>query len=321
MASPPPPKRLRTSTTATTAITRTTSGSSVSAAAPSCEDGHLLEVAFRHARDVFWVPIVASGLLVKDVATVLRTVFTLPASDSVVVCDPVTDEPMRGGACVRPGDAIRVFRTHMPPAPGLHFVVHCPPWEATQPAQPSQPAANNTCEVLTGAAPVPERGLCVEDGVDVVAELTLDVFAASPWVGLCAGRSVVHLAGAGAPVVATVYIPLVGRASTLAELEVAGFAAALAALPAAANVVIVRSPSTLLWNVLRAPGAFCVDGDLDAGTDASTDVGADVGVRLSDAVRALMQLVHARKRVTLSWCADTAEFRRAALRRFRRKGR
>ena len=250
---------------------------------------------------MYWIPIVASGLLVKDVAVVLRSTFAFPPEDTIVVCDPLTDEPMRGCACVEPGDAIRVFRTHIPPAPGMHFTIDC----SSSDASPSPVAPASVSVQPAAQLPV--------DAPDVVADLTLDAFFASQWVGLCAGHCVVHGHGpATRPVASPVYIPLVASAMTVAELEVTGLAAALAAIQPSANVIVVRAPSTLLWNILKDPEPFLGTRDtLEGPRD-------DAGVRLSLAVRTLMYAVKARKRVTLTWFSGTAPYRRAALRRFRR---
>ena len=62
-----------------------------------------------YRREPFYVPVLRTGLLAKDLARLVRTRLNLEGCADVYICNPISRKPIHGRAVVKPGDAVRVW--------------------------------------------------------------------------------------------------------------------------------------------------------------------------------------------------------------------
>jgi ribonuclease HI len=68
-----------------------------------------VECCFMYRREPFYVPVLRTGLLAKDLARLVRTRLDLEGYADVYICNPISRKPIHGTAVVKPGDAVRVW--------------------------------------------------------------------------------------------------------------------------------------------------------------------------------------------------------------------
>jgi viroplasmin and RNaseH domain-containing protein len=68
-----------------------------------------VECCFMYRREPFYVPVLRTGLLAKDLARLVRTRLDLEGCADVYICNPISRKPIHGKAVVKPGDAVRVW--------------------------------------------------------------------------------------------------------------------------------------------------------------------------------------------------------------------
>lgn len=70
---------------------------------------HFVECAFFGGTKLpFTVPIIETGLMVRDLATHIRDIFTIPQHTDVILCDPEEGRPYKGRFWVNPGAGVQI---------------------------------------------------------------------------------------------------------------------------------------------------------------------------------------------------------------------
>ena len=62
-----------------------------------------------YRREPFYVPVLRTGLLAKDLARLVRMRLNLEGYGDVYICNPTTRRPIHGKTVVMPGDAVRIW--------------------------------------------------------------------------------------------------------------------------------------------------------------------------------------------------------------------